>query len=285
MLRILSFNILAPIFASPQWYPENINKKYLKEDHRLPKILNFINTQKDKIDIFCFQEVTCKEFIKIEELLSENFVGDMAYNDKDYWNTSIVKPLKYKPHGNAIFVNKNKFTNIKFQIKDLKTGNKCIGVLCKKSNKYIRTHSVHFDSDNVKNRELELITLLESIKNDNILDVIDVIAGDINSDTQSTDIGKIFKKYKFINALKKSKHTPYTSYTPYTLHTHPWDPRDDNPSMNAMIDHIMIHNSKSFKSKIFSFDIMKYKSELKRINKTLRLLGSDHFPIKAHVIT
>ena len=46
-LNIISFNILAPIFASPKWYPNDINLDLLLNSRtRLIKILSFIESKK-----------------------------------------------------------------------------------------------------------------------------------------------------------------------------------------------------------------------------------------------
>jgi mRNA deadenylase 3'-5' endonuclease subunit Ccr4 len=264
-MKILSFNILAPIFASDEWFPDEINKKYLNDNRRLRKIIKFIVSKKDDTHIMCFQEVTCREFNALKEVLSHDFEGCIAFHDKEYWKDSIVKPFQYRPHGNAIFIKSGK--SIKFIDLSLKTGNHCIGATFEYENKIIRVFSLHLDSDYESNRVIELSTLLKFIKNSK--GSVDIIEGDINSEVKNNKICKLFKDNNFKDTIKGS--------------THPWDPILNDPSFAASIDHILVRGIKCNKGKIYNFGIMKYENEIDRINLTLKLLGSDHFPISCKI--
>ena len=99
MLTALTFNVLAPNFAAPKYYPP-IDNIYLSQHFRRSATTKFLNNIADTRDIIAFQEVThdtiinneiCRiricEYNYFNDLLSMILLVHLFLNDFIYFNS------------------------------------------------------------------------------------------------------------------------------------------------------------------------------------------------------
>ena len=108
-INVITFNILAPCWASPSYYPAT-TLSYLDRGYRRGQIINFLLSQ-PQADVITLQEVTQIEFGFISNKL-KNYTGFMSFHAPTYWSNWITEDPPWEPNGNAIFLKKSRFKNI-----------------------------------------------------------------------------------------------------------------------------------------------------------------------------
>jgi hypothetical protein len=98
-LRVVSFNVLAPIWAAPIWYPPELDPALLAREYRRQRIKAFLVSEAERTDVFCLQEVNEPEFAYFSAALSA-FDGALAYNDPDFWSNWLVPEIPWEPKRN-----------------------------------------------------------------------------------------------------------------------------------------------------------------------------------------
>jgi hypothetical protein len=89
-LQVVSFNVLAPPWAAPDWYPAGMDMSLLSRDYRRPRIQSVLAELAPTTDVVCLQEVVDAEFPSFVAALGSDWVGVMAHNDRDWWSNWIV---------------------------------------------------------------------------------------------------------------------------------------------------------------------------------------------------
>lgn len=269
-LFVMSLNVLAPCWASPDFYSPAI-APYLDTKARRQQIIHFLNSISDKADIIALQETTANEFNYYKEALESKFYSFQAYHDKDYWSDWISPDIPWEPNGVAIFVKKSTFSQVSFQDLALTNdGNHSAyfeGALCSTGEK-IRAASIHLDTALDSNRYLELSTLMTLMPPAS--DVYDIIAGDFNYGTQSAPIQEVLMNNHFIDVLYFLNKEEWT---------HPFDNQGDINS--GIIDHIISRNLTPIDGQVISsnlWELYPNDEDLRAIGN-LKLTGSDHFPL------
>ena len=56
-LSVVAFNVLAPVWAAPDWYPAAMDMSLLDTEFRRERITRFLAGQAPTTDVFCLQEV------------------------------------------------------------------------------------------------------------------------------------------------------------------------------------------------------------------------------------
>lgn len=269
-LYVVSFNILAPCWASATHYPAS-TAPYLNRELRRSHIINFLNSVADKADIIALQEVTEIEFGFIKNELQTQFYAFMAYHDPLYESEWITQDPPWEPNGVAIFVKKNQFHHVSFQDLALTNdGNHSAyfeGVQSS-TGTTIRAASIHLNNEHGANRYRELHSLSDFMSPR--ANTKDIIAGDFNIGTQTGKINYLLTTNNFIDNLHVLNHEEWTS------------PFDSDGDKNAgIIDHIVTRNLIPLDGHVQNFDLWQTfpKDEVGRIIANLQLSGSDHFPI------
>jgi len=271
-IKVISFNILAPCWASPSYYPD-ATLQYLDRVYRRNKIIDFLQNQ--NADIIMLQEVTQTEFGYINNSLKTNYSGFMSLHSSTYWSNWITVNPPWEPNGNAIFLNKARFKNIVFSDIALSDdGNHAAyteSVDSYNNNKLIRAVSIHLDSDHASNRNNEFNALMSFMKPSNSLDII---GGDFNIDVQNSNLKVDINKNGYINTLYSLGITDPTS--PYSTTYY-------RRSVYGAIDTILIRNSVPQTGSVYSFNLYNLYPDLKldsdRITENMKICGSDHFPV------
>ncbi|MGD9591013.1 MAG: endonuclease/exonuclease/phosphatase family protein [Candidatus Berkiella sp.] len=274
-LKVVSFNILAPCWASPSYYPES-SLPLLNRELRRDRIIAFLQQQASTTDVFALQETTQVELQYIKDAMKNSFDLYAAYHSPTYWSNWITNDPPWEPNGVALLVKKNLLTNINFQDLALSNdGNHAAYIIAKrKSNpsQVIRIASVHLDSDKPYNRERELNSLLEIMSPQS--NAIDIIGGDINFEITNGNLKNNLATAGFTDSLTALGKDGFTS--PYSTTYYMSSNWSD-------IDHILIRNMTPLSGEIISSNLFTIypDNEEARINANFSICGSDHFPITA----
>ena len=178
MLTALTFNVLAPNYAAPKYYPP-IDNIYLSRHFRRSATTKFLNNIKSKCDIIALQEVTHDTIINDEichirigeynyfnDLLSDDFIGTFVPHDKSYWSNYFDKNNEnyaYIQNGNALFLRKSVFSEITWYDVPLTTGNHAVSAIAiySPTKRFIHILNVHFENLNENTRFIELSAALK----------------------------------------------------------------------------------------------------------------------------
>ena len=269
-IRLCTFNILAPCWASPTHYPES-TLSLLDINKRRPKILETINNLAKGCDLFALQETQEDEIHYYNKLLCGlGFQGFHTNHDDGYWEKSITPDRKFVSNGVALYW---KTSSIKVDNIHLATlsegGNKCIILNGKKGNKKIRVACVHLDSDYGGRRKSEAKNLMNLLTPDS--GITDIVIGDLNFDADNKPYKKTFGKHKFKDVLKSIGKEEKT---------HPYVDGYLGNSQYVIIDHILVRNGTPTDGKVNNFNVwIDGKTTEERVNLLFERNGSDHFPV------
>lgn len=272
-LKIVSFNILAPCWADPNIYPQE-SLPFLNRISRRDTIINFLLST--SADIIALQEVTLIEFGFIKDKL-DLYQGFQSFHSPSHWSKYITSNPPYEQNGNAIFLKKSVFKNIKFTdvLLDGANGNHAAVLLVdhKETNKNMRLLSVHLDSDHAYNRKIQLDAILKLIPKN--AGCVDIICGDFNIDVTKSNLQQDIIKANFI--------TGFDNLGP----TSPYLGKYYSNSVYGPIDAILVRNCVVSNAGIYNFGIFELypnkKDEVNRIIEGLKKCGSDHFPVSSVV--
>lgn len=274
-LAVLSFNVLAPLWAAPQWYPASLNPSVLDRAWRRGRIAAFLADAGPTHDLVCLQEVELQELPAYEQALGPAFVGAFASHDRSYWSSWLVPQLPWVPNGNALFVRRQTvlapvFTD--FSLGD--TGNHAVaftGTLAS-SGRLLRAASVHLDSDSNVGRRIELDALLALTPP--AVGSVDIIAGDINEDTVIGSAAGLLRASGLVDVLAAlGNREP----------THPFRASYNHSPRWAIIDHVLARGVAPHSGDVFDFSLGAIDDEVPRIEANFQRCGSDHHPVTGAV--
>jgi endonuclease/exonuclease/phosphatase family metal-dependent hydrolase len=272
-LSVVSFNVLAPVWAAPDWYPEEMDSSLLDNDFRRPRIMSFLASRASTTDIFCLQEVQESELPYFLEAVGSGFTGAMGLNDPDWWSSWVVPEIPWAPNGTALLVRRGAFSSIR--IRDIAlSGDGDHGALFegveRASGRRVRAASVHLDSDVQANRNREAKSLMTQMPV--AAGTVDVVCGDINEDAVNGAASGIFQRAGFSDALAAvGNREP----------THPWDTQYNGSPRWSIIDHVIVRDARPLSGDVYDFGVYAIEDETERIEANFRNTGSDHFPIGA----
>lgn len=272
-IRVMSFNILAPCWASSVYYPES-TAPLLNRLIRRQTIIDLLKNNQSTVDVFALQEVSQIEFNYIKEALSLTHIGFQANHSPAYWLNWITSDIPWELNGNAIFVKRDRFSTVSFEdFPASGSGNHAAlftGTIKNADGRTVRIASVHLDSDHAYNRKNEMSAVLTKWLPLN--NSTDIIAGDFNTETDATNIQSDLKKagyFDLLEILGKAEQT------------HPWTSKYYGADNWGIIDHIVSRGSTPVDGSVMNFNLFNLypNDEEMRINRNLQLSGSDHFPI------
>jgi endonuclease/exonuclease/phosphatase family metal-dependent hydrolase len=233
-ITLCTFNVLAPIFADPESYPESVTSllgtpspRTAVVKARLASLAGdaYLNGSNVQVSAFFLQETQIsfvESFFGTGGLSTNAWDIYTASNDNSYWSSyyeTDPEKLSAYPwlaqtgdHGNTLLLRKAHFSSEQHSvISTANSGGKANQLTAVYSGKTLRFANVHFDSDNAGKRRRET----ESVFAQTPLTagVIDVIAGDLNTNTDTGNIQDDLLQNGFINAIyalgKKDRTQPY----------------------------------------------------------------------------
>jgi endonuclease/exonuclease/phosphatase family metal-dependent hydrolase len=275
LLGVTSFNVLAPIWASPVWYPVLEDITLLERVFRRGRTQAFLRSIRERTDVVCLQEVNEQELPYYLAALGDEFSGRMAYNEPSFWSNWLVPEIPWEPNGVAVAWRKDVFASATFRDLPMSGDGNHIAILDAwhvASNRPVRVFSVHLDSDRNNNRIAELRALLREYPAQP--GTADLVCGDINEDTRTGSAAGLFKRAGFVDVLSTlGNRAP----------THPWSTSYYNAARWAVIDHVLVRHGVARAGEVFDFGLWAIPDEAARIEANLRETGSDHFPVRAVV--
>lgn len=271
-LGVLSFNVLAPLWAAPTWYPADLDPVLLDRSTRLRQTQELLRSLRSQLDVICLQEVNAPELQGYLEALGPDFRGAMAQNDRSWWSNWLVPEIPWEANGTAVIVRSSRFSQGSFEDVALSDGNHAavfqgIDLL---TGQTLRVQSIHLDSDRISNHKVELSTLFDRYPA--TAGVKDILAGDFNEDTE---IGTA------AGLLKRAGYTDVLSDLGNTEATHPWLSSYNGNQRWGRIDHITVRNGIGLSADVLDFGVWSIANESARIIANLQNTGSDHFPVMA----
>ena len=269
-LRVVAFNVLAPIWSSPVWYPEEMDTELLETGYRRARITAFLSRIATDTDIVCLQEVQDSEFPYFMDALGAHFRGSMAVNDPELWSNYLVG-TSWAPNGTAIAIRRSVLDGDP-QFRDLPThGGNHVSVVTgthAASGRQLRAYSVHLDSERTSNRTKELRALFVDASPES--GAVDVVCGDINEDTIIGSASGLFDRAGFFDVLASTGNREAT---------HPWSTTYYNSTRWLVIDHILTRGATPIAGEVLDMGSSTIADEVERIEENLRRTGSDHYPI------
>jgi endonuclease/exonuclease/phosphatase family metal-dependent hydrolase len=269
-LRVVAFNVLAPIWSSPVWYPEEIDAGLLDTEYRRARITAFLSRIAADTDVVCLQEVQDSEFPHFMAALGRQFSGAMAVNDQALWANYLVG-TPWARNGTAIAIRRSVLEGAP-KFRDLPTyGGNHVSVVAGThavSGRPLRAYSVHLDSERTSNRARELRAVFADASPES--GAVDVICGDINEDTIIGSASGLFDRAGFVDVLASTGNREAT---------HPWSTTYYNSTRWLVIDHILTRGATPVAGKVLDMGGSAIADEVERIEENFRRTGSDHYPI------
>ncbi len=290
-LKLSTFNVLAPCFANPIYYPDNCAQVIANTNYRLSKISTEIGALKAAgTTVFCFQEITPEMYEGISETFTSivgfgKFQSYVAYHDPNYWKLYQPDPHHPVPNGNATFVLTDVWNILAWESVSTNpigqgAGNRA--AYTKLSHKIASAHvfhvmNVHLDSDHGGNRKKEIKGALYYLNSHTRAGETQVVIGDLNNTTSSGSIREILDSAGMVNS--KNPLEP----------THPFTNSYNGNNNWASIDHIMYKSGTAIAvgdTTVRNHDLWDmYPILSPDTNNPLRILanfdicGSDHFSV------
>jgi endonuclease/exonuclease/phosphatase family metal-dependent hydrolase len=269
-LSMVTFNVLAPVWAAPDWYPPEMDMTLLDTAFRRERITAFLAERAADTDIFCLQEVQESELPAFLAALG-GFAGAMAHNDRDWWSNWVVPEIPWAPNGTAIAVRRQAFSDLTFRDVPL-SGDGNHGVIVegvhRATGRRVRAASIHLDSDHESNRRREARSLMAELPPAG--NTTDVVCGDFNEDAVTGTAGGVMRRAGFVDVLDAvGNREP----------THPWSSSFNGATRWAIIDHLTVRGAQPLSGDVLDFGALQIPDELARIESNFRTTGSDHFPV------
>jgi endonuclease/exonuclease/phosphatase family metal-dependent hydrolase len=288
-LKVVTFNVLAPCWASPTYYPAGSVSK-LERIYRRNRIISFLNQSiSSGAAVIALQEVQIDEYPFFYEALKTLYEGSISFHNDSYWASWITPDPPFARNGNALFLRKDIFTNVQFSDKPLSDdGNHCVYATAQsRSNaQNFRIASIHLDADNSSRRNNELSALFAILPYQAA--TVDIVAGDFNAALSSGNLSNLMRQHSFYNALDVAgipeQTHPFT--TSYNRNTN-WGPIDHIAYRNASIGGKVSATNDgmpTIDNGVIDFNVWKQfpsgaTFESNRISKNFDNCGSDHFPV------
>jgi endonuclease/exonuclease/phosphatase family metal-dependent hydrolase len=270
-LGMVTFNVLAPVWAAPDWYPPEMDMSLLDAADRRARITAFLASRAASTDVFCLQEVQESEFPAFLAAVGSGFAGAMSHNDRDWWSNWVVPEIPWAPNGTAIMVRRQAFSNLVFRDIALSGDGdhaELVEGVHKATGRRFRAASIHLDSDKESNRGREARSLMSQLPP--AAGAIDVVCGDFNEDSVTGTAGGVVKRAGFVDVLDAvGNREP----------THPWSSSFNGATRWAIIDHLTVRGARPLSGEVLDFGGLSIPDELTRIEENFRTTGSDHYPV------
>jgi endonuclease/exonuclease/phosphatase family metal-dependent hydrolase len=270
-IGMVTFNVLAPVWAAPDWYPPEMDMSLLDADDRRERITAFLASRAAGTDVFCLQEVQESEFPAFLAATGNGFAGAMAHNDRDWWSNWVVPEIPWAPNGTALIVRRQAFSNLAFRDVPLSAdGNhgEIVEGVHRATGRRFRAASIHFDSDKEANRGREARALMAELPP--APGTTDVVCGDFNEDSVTGTAGGVVRRAGFVDVLDAvGNREP----------THPWSSSFNGATRWAIIDHLTVRGAQPLSGDVLDFGGLSIPDELTRIESNFRTTGSDHYPV------
>jgi len=274
-VSVVTFNVLAPIWAAPTFYPPTLDPALLGQQYRRSRITALLQSASTTTDVFCLQEVQTSEFNAFVAALGPRFDGAMSSNAPTYWSSWLTPGLPWQPNGTAIFVKRATVTTSTMRDIPLTSdGNHAVlfdGTV-RATGRRLRIGSVHLDSDRGNNRVAEANALVAAMPL--ARGSLDIVCGDLNEDSVTGSVSGLLGHEGYTDVLASLGNREST---------HPWSSTYNKAGMWGIIDHIVVRGAAPVAGDVLDGGVWSIADEVARIAQNLRNVGSDHFPVTGTV--
>lgn len=160
-LAVLSWNILAPVWAHPQWY-DNVDRACLDGETRLGLIIDTL-TQRlaAHADLVLLCEVEASVYERLREVLEPEYEAvPLGCHREDCWADNLVDGAAPVPNGNAIFARRSLLRVLSWERFELSAddGNCALAAVLEYTPSGTRLVAAvsHLDTESAARRELQL---------------------------------------------------------------------------------------------------------------------------------
>lgn len=282
-VRLVSWNILAAPWASPQWYPKEMDPAVLDRRARRVEVARALEALGP--DLCCVQEATPPDLEAIRCTLGDHWAMHFASNGEALWTAWASPEIAWEPNGTAVAWDTRRFDCTARGAIDLGAhGNVATWarLLDRVSALALIAISVHLDSDDRDRRRAEIPPLFATIDEVARDEMPVLIAGDYNEDTIAPDgasdsaacgtdgFGTEFFARGFDDALARlGRREPTHAYA---------RPGDDWAAL-ATIDHVMVRGLTPLGGRVVDARLWEIESAATRMEECLRRTGSDHLAV------
>jgi hypothetical protein len=206
-ISVVAFNVLAPVWAAPNWYPAEMDMSLLDTEFRRERIIRVLTNQAPATGVFCLQEVQQSELPYFLAALGPAFRGFMAHNDPDWWSNWLVPEIPWAPNGTAVIVNRKSLLLASFSDVAISgDGNHAalFDGVHRETGRRVRVASIHLDSDFESNRLREARSLMKQLPA--APGSTDVVCGDVNEDAVTGAASNVFEPEGFVDVLAAVGH-------------------------------------------------------------------------------
>ena len=273
-IDVVTFNVLAPVWAAPDWYPADMDPAVLDTRWRRERIVAFLRERAATADLVALQEVQGSEFPHFARALGADFAGFLSSNDRDFWSNWLVEGIPWAPNGTAVFVRRSAFGTPTFHELQQRDGNSIawLSATHLATGRRVRFASVHLDSDSQANRQVELGALLDRWPAR--AGATDVIAGDLNEDSVHGSLSNTLRRAGFVDVLAALGNREQT---------HPWIETYYMSNKWGILDHVLVRHGRPISGDVIDSGVWSIEDETERIEANFEIIGSDHFPVVAAV--
>lgn len=267
-LRVLTYNILAPVFVTASEYP--VDPALLARDARWPIIFAYLQSVIDQFDVFCLQEVEETIVPFLVSVLGGAFVSHFEAHDPSHWSGYYDAAHPYVANGNMVFIRKSKVSgSVTFGavVTPEDGAHHLSAEFTTVNGKRVQLFCVHLDSDVGGNRKKELLDIISAFK----AGYEHIVCGDWNCNTDVANLQKILKSGNIRDGMKELGPLKDVATHPFT------DKYNDNPVYGA-IDRVAISKNIQILYDSMVFSIIAA-TDTERISACLRLYGTDHYPV------
>ncbi|HET7901210.1 MAG TPA: endonuclease/exonuclease/phosphatase family protein [Candidatus Nanopelagicales bacterium] len=273
-VRVVTFNVLAPPWTDPSYYPAAA-APLLDRATRRAHIVAWLQSQAATTDVFSLQETTPVEMGYVAAALP-GFTPFQANHTPEHWSNWITPAAPWEPNGVALLVKRSRFDALSFADIALTTDGDHAAMLTATSTttgRTVRVISAHLDSDHAGNRDRELNAALAFLPPGT--GSLDLLTGDLNTDTDTGNFHTALAKAGFVDVLDAVGTSTWTS--PYTEKYYGNGQWGD-------IDHVLVRGARPTSGRVEDFgQLTTIADQDARIVANLRTSGSDHYPVVAAV--
>ena len=235
VLVIKSFNILAPVWVKPEWFPD-VSKDLLDIKNRRERYMSCILA--DDPDIICLQEVTASELVYIRSTLENtHIISELAANNptsasEDNGTATLIRKSNYLCNPRWSIKKWYEYGNMSMilDIDFYETSNGPIKPLT-----IINTH-LEFDPDGFDKEASAIMSFWTSRNTSNLMKSMPIKTfiwcGDFNQTPKDKTMTPIKESFSDLFNYESKNHSTYTFGAKY-----------DEGLFNKRVDYILVANN------------------------------------------
>ena len=209
VISMLSFNVLAPSWADPSYYPNVAEKWLIPSGKRIERTVKYIvkrcDDSFDVLDAMAFQETEEMFHTILHGAITTKYHYARANHDDTYWSKHAVasngRSTLFMSNGVSLALRRDRYDDVSYYDIALGTGNHCVVALARHraSQCTVCFASVHFDSDKSWRRDVEIRNFTNAIESLTDTRRTVVVAGDFNATLEDSIVNMTFTRHAFVD--------------------------------------------------------------------------------------